>query len=105
MAKYSPMLTHVDRSRRHEKIVAAYQAGANSRVVAERFGINQSHVCYILRLYGVRKQPNANAKLTEVQAAEIRSATEQSRVLAIRYGVDRKSIWSIRAGRTYVSAS
>ncbi len=53
MANPVPKLTHGDRRYRHEKIVAAYQAGENSRVVAERFGMNQSHVCSILRVYGV----------------------------------------------------
>lgn len=59
MANRPPKLTHADRGRRHERIVAAYQAGDNSRIVAERFGMDQSHVCSILRLYGVVRKRSA----------------------------------------------
>lgn len=51
----APALTHTDRAHRHKRIVAAYQCGASSRAVAEMFGMNDSHVRSIVRLYGVAR--------------------------------------------------
>ena len=50
-----PTLTRIDRAERHRRIVAAYQSGASSRAVADWFGMNDSHVRYVLRLYGVAR--------------------------------------------------
>lgn len=51
-----PFMTTVDRAERHKRIVAAYQAGETSRTVAAAFGMNDSHVRGILRLYGVSRR-------------------------------------------------
>jgi hypothetical protein len=53
----TPALTFVDRAQRHKRIVAAYESGASSRAVADWFGMNDSHVRYVLRLYGVARRP------------------------------------------------
>lgn len=50
-----PTLTRADRAYRHEKIVAAYQRGGCSRSVASMFGMSDSHVRAVLRLYGVAR--------------------------------------------------
>ncbi len=50
-----PILTRTDRSERHKRIVAVYQQGHSSRAVAARFGLNDSHVRAIVRLYGVAR--------------------------------------------------
>lgn len=47
---------------------------------------------------------NANAKLTEQQAAEIRASTESPRVLAARYGVTRGAIAHVLKRRAWLSA-
>lgn len=51
----TPLLTRNDRAERSKQIVAAYEAGATSRTLAERFGLTDSHVRSILRLYGVAR--------------------------------------------------
>lgn len=48
-------LTHNDRAVRHQRLVAAYKAGESSRSVASRFGLSDSHVRYIVRLYGAAR--------------------------------------------------
>ena len=51
-----PQLTRVDRAWRHKAIVAAATDGLSSRTLAARFGMNDSHVRSILRLYGVARR-------------------------------------------------
>lgn len=51
----APALTRYDRAQRCKQIVAAYEAGATSRTLAERFRLTDSHVRSILRLYGVAR--------------------------------------------------
>jgi len=46
-------------------------------------------------------QRNPRAKLTDAQANEIRDSTEQTKVLAERFGVHRATIKFIRAGATW----
>lgn len=41
------------------------------------------------------------AKLTESQVAEIRSSQEKRAILAIRFGVSARQIWTIRTGRSW----
>lgn len=53
--KRVPVLTHYDRACRHKRIVAAYLRPASSRAVASEFGISDSHVRWIARLYGVAR--------------------------------------------------
>lgn len=48
-----PQLTRNDRAERHKRIADAIGRGMSSRAVAELFGMNDSHVRYIGRLYGV----------------------------------------------------
>lgn len=47
----SVKLTRIARARRHECIVAAYRTGLTSRAVAEQFGMSDSHVRAVVRLY------------------------------------------------------
>lgn len=49
-------LTQYDRAMRHHRIVKAYQRGGCSRSVASEFGLSDSHVRSILRLYGVARR-------------------------------------------------
>lgn len=44
-------------------------------------------------------ESNPNARLTLSQVADIRQSTERSIILAKQYGVSRRQIWLIRAGR------
>lgn len=44
---------------------------------------------------------NKSAKLTNLQAAEIRASTEPQRKLAVRFGVSKTTIGFIRRGETY----
>lgn len=58
-----PTMTRIDRAERHKRIVAAYQLTPNSRTVADLFGMNDSHVRSIVRLYGVSRpvgRPSSN---------------------------------------------
>lgn len=48
-------MTRVERAERHKLIAASYKSGLPSREVARRFGLNDSHVRYIARLYGVAR--------------------------------------------------
>lgn len=52
-----PELTRVDRAERHRRMVAAYVAGASTYDLADRFGMNRSHVSAVMRLYGVVRRP------------------------------------------------
>ena len=51
----APLLTFADRAVRHQRIAATYQAGHSSRSVAAMFGMNDSHVRAIARLYGIAR--------------------------------------------------
>lgn len=57
MSSPARYLTHGDRRYRHEKIVAAYAAGACSRTVAERFSMSDGHVRSIVRAAGAARRP------------------------------------------------
>ena len=59
-----PILTRVDRAQRHNRIVAAYCAGRCSRAVAAMFGMNDSHVRSVLRLYGASRRPGRPSNST-----------------------------------------
>ena len=59
-------LTRVDRAARHERIVAAYLKGATSRAVAASFGLTDSHVRAIVRLYGVARPRGKRVEMADV---------------------------------------
>lgn len=46
-------------------------------------------------------RPRADRKLTDEQAAEVRSSSVAQRALAAQYGVTQRVIGAIKAGRTY----
>ncbi len=56
-----PSLTRVARAERQKQAVAAYCRGLSSRQVAAMFGLNDSHVRYVMRLYGVARRPGRPA--------------------------------------------
>ena len=64
---HTPTLTHVDRAERHRRLVREYVAGASSYDLADRFGMNRSHICAVMRLYGVARRPGRPRN--EVEAA------------------------------------
>lgn len=49
-------LTNAARASRQRSIAEAYECGGTSRSVAEQFGLSDSHVRWILRLYGVNRK-------------------------------------------------
>ncbi len=51
-----PILTRADRAQRHQRIAAAYRAGQCSRTVAALFGLSDSHVRAVVRLYECARQ-------------------------------------------------
>lgn len=59
----TPILTRNDRAHRHQRIVAAYSNGRCSRTVAALFGLSDSHVRSVLRLYGVQRRPGRPVEL------------------------------------------
>ena len=54
-------LTRVDRAYRHQAIVATYRGGLSSRAVAVRYGLSDSHVRAIVRLYEAARRPGRPA--------------------------------------------
>jgi hypothetical protein len=62
MMASAPQMTRVDRAERHKRIAAAIGKGVGSRAVAEAFGMTDSHVRYIARIYGVAHKPGRQRK-------------------------------------------
>jgi hypothetical protein len=63
-----PALTRIDRAERHKRIAAAYEGGLDSRTVAALFGMNDSHVRSIVRLYGVSRPVGRPANSNSTRA-------------------------------------
>lgn len=52
-----PVMTHADRAERQRRVAQAFATTAlGSRAIAAQFGMNDSHVRYIARLYGVARK-------------------------------------------------
>ena len=53
-----PNMTRFDQSARQQKVAEAFATTRlGSRAIAQQFGMNDSHVRYIARLYGVARKP------------------------------------------------
>lgn len=50
-----PAMTNRERGERQRRIVAAYEAGASSRALAQQFGLRDGWVRQIVKLYGVAR--------------------------------------------------
>lgn len=50
-----PLLTHVDRARRAERVAKRYAQGVSASQVADEFGLSRSRVSEIARLYEVSR--------------------------------------------------
>ncbi len=57
MMASAPQLTRNDRRWRHRAIVEAAPRFSGSRALATHFGLSDSHVRSVLRLYGVNRRP------------------------------------------------
>lgn len=58
----APYLTRADRAERHRRLVSDYVAGASTYDLAERYGLNRSHISAVMRLYGVVRRPGRPMK-------------------------------------------
>lgn len=53
-----PNMTRFDQAERHRKVADAFvNTRLSSRAIAQQFGMNDSHVRSIARLYGVARKP------------------------------------------------
>lgn len=84
-----------------EEMVARHKNGIRheDRLDNLEWGTSQDNSDDMIR-HGTRPigVKNASAKLTEDQVRLIRESSESSPVLAEQFGVDRQTIWRIRAG-------
>ena len=61
----APIMTRTDRAERHRRLVRQYEAGTSTYALADQYGLSRSHVCSIVRLYGVVRRPGRPNKVVE----------------------------------------